>query len=82
MKNLNNKNENVARKYSKSMGINQILKIKNRLLELEKDFIELKDREAKIKSEIEKLFFKPIVSIDDTDKFERKETKKRPVKIT
>ena len=56
--------------------------MKNSLLELKKDFIELKDRElknreVKIKREIEELFFKPlIVSLDDTDKFEQKEMKK------
>ena len=56
--------------------------MKNSLLELEKDFIELKDRElknreVKIKREIEELFFKPlIVSLDDMDKFEQKEMKK------
>ena len=34
---------------------------------------ELKDREEKIKREIEELFLKPIiVSIDDIDKFEQK----------
>ena len=43
----------------------------------------MKDREVKIKREIEELFFKLIiVSIDDTDKFEQKEMKKRPVKNT
>ena len=45
---------------------------------------ELKDREVKIKREIEELFFKPImVSIDDMDKFEQNEMKKiRPIKNT
>ena len=44
----------------------------------------LKDREVKIKREIEKLFFKPIiVSIDDMDRVEKKEMKKiRPTKNT
>ena len=71
------------------MRKNHFLKVKNSLLELEKDFIELKDRdlndrEVKIKREIEELFFKPIiVSIDDMDKFEQNEMKKiRPVKNT
>ena len=56
--------------------------VKNSLLQLEKDFtelndIELKDRETKIKREIEKLFLKPIfVSIDNMDRFEKKEMKK------
>ena len=50
----------------------------NSLLELEKDFIKMKDkdlldREVKIKGELEELFFKAIiVSIDDMDKFEKK----------
>ena len=45
---------------------------------------ELKDREVKIKREIEELFFKSIiVSIDDMDKFELKEMKKiRSIKNT
>ena len=66
------------------MQKNQFLKVKNNLLELEKDFIELKDKEVKIKREIEELFFKPIiVSLDDMDKFEQKEIKKvRPIKDT
>ena len=57
---------------------NQFLKVKNRLLVLEKDFIELnnrelKDRKVKIKREIEKLFLNPIlVFIDDMDKFKQK----------
>ena len=42
MGNLNYKNENIERKYFKNMQKNQFLKIKNSLLELEKDFIELK----------------------------------------
>ena len=65
------------------MGKNQFLKVKNSLLEfIELKERELKDREVKIKREIEELFFKPIiVSIDDMDKFEVKEIKKiRPVK--
>ena len=63
--------------------------VKNCLLELEKDFIELKDseltdRDVKIKREIEELPFKPIiVSIDDMHKFEQKEMKKiKPIKNT
>ena len=65
-------------KYLKNMLNNQFLTVKNSLLELEKDFIELndielKDREIKTKIEIEKLFLKPIfVSIDDMDKSEKK----------
>ena len=50
----------------------------NSLLELEKDFIKMKDkdlldREVKIKGELEELFFKAIImSKDDMDKFEKK----------
>ena len=57
---------------------NQFLKVKNSLLVLEKDFIELnnrelKDRKVKIKREIEKLFLNLIlVFIDDMDKFKQK----------
>ena len=57
---------------------NQFLKVKNSLLVLEKDFIELnnrelKDRKVKIKREIEKLFLNPIlVFIYDMDKFKQK----------
>ena len=45
---------------------------------------ELKDREVKIKREIEEAFSKPIiVSIDDMDRYEKNEMKKiRPVKNT
>ena len=55
------------------MQNNQFLRVKNILLELEKDFTELKDieltdRKVKIKREIEELFHKPIiVSEDDMD---------------
>ena len=49
MENLNYKNKNMERKYLKNMQKNQFLKVKNSLLELEKDFIELKDRELKDK---------------------------------
>ena len=43
MKNPNYKNENIERKYF--MQKNQFLKVKNSLLELEKYFMELEDRE-------------------------------------
>ena len=48
-------------KYFKNMQNNQFLKVKNNLLVSEKDFMELKDRELKdreekIKGEIEELF--------------------------
>ena len=64
------------------MQNNQFLKVKNSLLELEKNFMELKgrelkDSEEKIKREIEKLYYKPIiVPKDDMDKFEEQEIKK------
>ena len=71
------------------MRKSQFWKVKNSRLELEKDFIELKDRELKqrelkIKREIEELFSKPIiVSVDDMDKFKEKEIKKIwPIKST
>ena len=75
--------EIIFRKFFKSMRKSQFLKVKNSLIELEKDFIESKDREV-IKREIEELFFKPImVSIDDMDKFEQKEMNKtRTIKNT
>ena len=44
---LNYKKENIERKYLENMQNIQFLKIKNRLLELEKDFMELKDRKLK-----------------------------------
>ena len=58
MENLNSNNETIERKYLNNMRKNQFLKVKNGLLELEKIFIELKDRElkdreTKIKTEIE-----------------------------
>ena len=62
------------------MRKNQFLKVKNNLLELDKDFIELKDRELnnrklKIKREIEVQLFKPfIVFRDDMNKFEENKT--------
>ena len=89
MKNVNYKNENIEKKYLNNMQKNQFLRVKNSLLELEQDFIELKDselkdREVKIEREIDKIFFKSvIVSIDDMDKFEQEEIKKiRPIKNT
>ena len=44
---LNYKKENIERKYLENTQNIQFLKIKNRLLELEKDFMELKDRKLK-----------------------------------
>ena len=60
MENRSYKNENIVRKYLNIIGKNQFLKVKNGLLELGKYFIdlkdiELKDREIKIKREIEEL---------------------------
>ena len=90
MENPNYKNQNIERKFLKFTNfLNQFLKVKNSILELEKDFIELKDselkdRNVKIKRDKEELFFKLItVSIDDMDKFEQKEIKKiRPIRNT
>ena len=76
MKNSNYNRENIETKYSSNMRKKWFLKVKNSLLKLEKDFIELKDRElkdgeVKTKREIEEIFFKPLsVSEDDMDKFE------------
>ena len=39
----NYKNKNIERKYVTSIQENQFLKVKNNILELEKDFIKLKD---------------------------------------
>ena len=47
MENPNYKNENIETKYLNNMRKNQFLKLKSSLLELKKDFIELKDREWK-----------------------------------
>ena len=82
MENPNYKSGNIERKYLNNMRKNQFLKLKTSLLELEKYFIELKDRALKIKRETEELFFKGIiVFIDDMDKFEEKEMKEiRPIK--
>ena len=82
MENINYKNMNIERKYFKNMQKTQFLKLKNSLLELGNNFIELKDRglndgEVKIKRETEEVFLKLIVlSIDDMDKFERKNVRK------
>ena len=61
MVNRNYKNKNTERKYLKIMQKTQFLKFKNSLFEFERDFIdlediELKDREIKVKVEIEELF--------------------------
>ena len=62
MENSNYKNENIEKKYLNNPQKSKFLKVNNSLLELEKDFIELKerevkDREIKIKREMEELFF-------------------------
>ena len=78
MENPNYENQNIERKFLIFMRKDQFLKVKNSILELEKDFIELKDRdlndrEVKIERKIEETFFKSIiVSIDDMDRFEKK----------
>ena len=56
----------------------RILKVNNSLLEIDKDFKELRDkklrdRDIKIRKEIEELFFKPVnISIDNMDKSQEK----------
>ena len=47
MENLDYKNENIERNYLENMRNNQFLQVKTSLLELEKDFMEFKDRERK-----------------------------------
>ena len=48
------------------------MKVRNSILKFENDFVELKGRELKV-SEMEELFFKPIIgSMDDMNKFEQK----------
>ena len=64
----------------------QFSKVKNKHLELQKDFIklkdrELKDREVKIKREIKIYYCSIIVFIDDMDKFQKKKTKKKTTNI-
>ena len=82
------KSENIETKYLNNMRKTLLLKVKLSLLELKKNFIELKDkelkdREVKIKREL-LLCIKPItVSTDDMYMFEQKEMKKkRPIKNT
>ena len=68
------------------MQRSRFLKVKNELLKLENDLIELKDlkdKEIKIKRKVENLFFQPIiVSIHDMDKFEQNKMKKEIPKNT
>ena len=68
MENSNYKNENIERKYLNNMRKNQFLKVRYSLLELEKDFIELKDRELKdreekFKREMEELFLSQLLCL-------------------
>ena len=82
------KDERIEREIFKKYAKQPILKVKDSLLELEKDFIdlkdmELKDREIEIKKEIEELLIKPIiVSIVAVDRFEKKMKNIRPIKNT
>ena len=81
MENQSYKKENIEIKYLSSMQRNKFLKVKNSLSELEKDVIEikdreLKDRELKIRRKIEELCLDQLLSIDDRDKCEVKEMKK------
>ena len=70
-------NKKIERKYLNNIPKSKFWKVRINLLELEKDFIELKERElkgrkGKAKWEIEELVFEPsMVSIDDMDKFEQ-----------
>ena len=63
------------------MQKNQFFKGKEQTFRITKRFYiigrqRMRDREGKIKREIEELFFKPIiVSINDVDKFEEKDNK-------
>ena len=86
MESLNYENKNIERRYLKHMPKKQFSKVKNKHLELQKDFIklkdrELKDREVKIKREIKIYYCSIIVFIDDMDKFQKKTTKKTTTKI-
>ena len=49
MENSNYKRENIETNYFDNMEENQFLRVKNSLSELEKDFIEMKDRQLKDK---------------------------------
>ena len=68
MENSNYKEKNNDIKYLNNIWKNQFLKLKNSLLDSEKDFIELKDRELKdrevnIKREIEELFLNQLLCL-------------------
>ena len=82
MESLNYENKNIERRYLKYMPKKQFSKVKNKHLELQKDFIklkdrELKDREVKIKREIKIDYCPIIVFIDDMDKFQKKKKKEK-----
>ena len=81
MEHPNYKNESIDKNFFKIMQKNHFSKVKNSLRIrkrfLEKDRELKKDTEVEIKRKIEEMFFKPIiVSLDDIDMFEKKETKK------
>ena len=68
MENSNNKNKNIEIKYLKNIWKNWLLKVRNSLLELEKNFrglkdTELKDREVKTKRDIEELFLNRLLCL-------------------
>ena len=68
MENSNNKNKNIEIKYLKNIWNNWLLKVRNSLLELEKFFRglkdrELKDREVKTKRDIEELFLNRLLCL-------------------
>ena len=74
MENLSYKNED--RKYMNNMQNNQFLKIRNSLFELERDFIELKDREVKTKGVTEEPSYNRSLSIDDMDRLGKRKYRK------
>ena len=68
MENSNNKNKNIEIKYLKNIWKNWLLKVRNSLLELEKNFRglkdrELKDREVKTNRDIEELFLNRLLCL-------------------
>ena len=79
MEDLEYKNKNIDKKCLQNMRNNKFL-IEKGVMKLKDK--ELKDREEKIKRDIEELFYKVInMSKDDMDKFEEQEMKKiRPIK--
>ena len=74
MENLSYKNED--RKYMNNMQNNQFLKIRNSLFELERDFIELKDREVKTKGVTEEPSYNRSLSTDDMDRLGKRKYRK------